>query len=511
MKIRNLSHFLPKRFYKVLFFALVFGLPFLDALIIVFSGRIPFWYDPARELLLALEKFTLIGPPSGIPGLFYGPYWIWALKGLLFFTKDPKIITLIYFTIPYCLIFPLVLFRFRTIFSLKVIISLWLLFVYSFLFNYSTQMWNINLTPILILIYIMLFFLNYSKRTTKSLLTIFIIGLLAGIIANFNLAQGAGIILGSFIFIVLESAFAIFKNKNKAQEVIFRTKIILTFILGIFTSFTPFLVFEYRHGFNQINSLIAAILSPAAVTGQTGILKTDIPLQILGVFNHLLGLRGEIALGVNIIIVLILSYLLLKRKIVFSQKEKRLLYLTLVLLITTSSLFMISKTATWSYHFIGIEILFLLFIGLIVNKVRFLRNLLIVWVIILGIINIYKFGRFVLIVATEPNNLSSLGTKTQVVKSIYNDANKTNSAVSAYSSSLYTFDYDYLFIWLGGKNTSHYPEEVLEKETVYLIIPQTSKEIEEDFIHFMTPDKIFKTNALWESSDGTKVVKRKRR
>jgi hypothetical protein len=52
----------------------------------IIVGNIPFWYDPARDMLSAwdnLHKLTLIGSTSGIPGIFYGPYWIWLLRPAL--------------------------------------------------------------------------------------------------------------------------------------------------------------------------------------------------------------------------------------------------------------------------------------------------------------------------------------------------------------------------------------------------------------------------------------------
>src|SRR5438046_2413526 len=97
---------------------LVFLVSFLPAIIIIYktlSGSFPLWYDIARDLLSALANFqkpTLIGPTSGIPGVFYGPYWIWLLSFAQIFSHDPRIITLLVATIPYLFLFPFILFRF---------------------------------------------------------------------------------------------------------------------------------------------------------------------------------------------------------------------------------------------------------------------------------------------------------------------------------------------------------------------------------------------------------------
>src|SRR5690349_7189844 len=86
--------------------------PILIILINIFTGNISFWYDPARDLLAGLanlHKPTLIGPTSGIPGVFYGPYWIWLLSFGQLFSHDPRIVVLIAGALPYLIFFPMVL------------------------------------------------------------------------------------------------------------------------------------------------------------------------------------------------------------------------------------------------------------------------------------------------------------------------------------------------------------------------------------------------------------------
>src|SRR5579862_9684999 len=73
-------------------------LPFFFVLTNLKLNAINLWYDPSRDLLTAwdnLTKLTLVGPVSGIPGLHYGPYWIWLLSFGLLFSKNPVIITFI--------------------------------------------------------------------------------------------------------------------------------------------------------------------------------------------------------------------------------------------------------------------------------------------------------------------------------------------------------------------------------------------------------------------------------
>src|SRR3989344_163041 len=115
-------------------------LPFIIALHSISVGNIPFWYDPARDFLLGqdnIKKLTLIGPTSGIPGIFYGPYWIWLISLGQLVSKDPRVVVFLILAIPYMVIFPFVLFRFKKIFGISTIIILWLYFSFSSGLYYS--------------------------------------------------------------------------------------------------------------------------------------------------------------------------------------------------------------------------------------------------------------------------------------------------------------------------------------------------------------------------------------
>src|SRR3989344_8060735 len=56
------------------------------------QGFFAFAYDQGRDLLAVARiiyegHFTLIGPTTGLQGIFYGPWWYYFLSPLLFFSK----------------------------------------------------------------------------------------------------------------------------------------------------------------------------------------------------------------------------------------------------------------------------------------------------------------------------------------------------------------------------------------------------------------------------------------
>src|SRR4051794_6663508 len=123
---------LLKKNYLLIVFLILIAVPLGMAIFDLYYKTIPFWYDPARDFLLALDnqkKLSLIGEPSGIPGLFYGPYWIWLISLALYFSHDPRVVQFLILTLPYFVVFPLILWKLRSVFDTKIIIALWSLFI----------------------------------------------------------------------------------------------------------------------------------------------------------------------------------------------------------------------------------------------------------------------------------------------------------------------------------------------------------------------------------------------
>ncbi len=179
---------------------LIFLISILPSLQSVILGGFPFWFDPARDLLLALDnlkKVTLIGPPTGIPGLFYGPYWIWLLSLPLLISRDPRFVVLVVQTLPYLVIFPLLLWQFRRLFTPMTVVALWLLFILAFN-KYATFLWNPHLAPLLFL------FLTFLAIGKKTLVTALLMGLVSGLILNFHFSFGVAAIGAAFLVTVLD-------------------------------------------------------------------------------------------------------------------------------------------------------------------------------------------------------------------------------------------------------------------------------------------------------------------
>lgn len=475
---------------------IIFGylLPLMFSLGNVLSGNFAFWFDPARDLFLALKnlsKPSLIGPPSGIPGFFYGPYWIWLISIIMFFSKDPRLITLFVSIIPYFIIFPLILLQFRKLFCLKIILLIWIVFILNF-GGYATQLWNPNLAPLLFLsvVYLTTFTDFYQKQTNY--LKLLLLGILAGLLFNFHISFGIGLAFGIIIFFLLH-----WKNLK------FKTIVMaLIFIAGFLLTLLPFAAFEYRHGFQQIKVAINTLTSPVSVVGQKGMGQFEIIKQFFGRLSDAFRLPKMVA---TILGLTAFGYLFYFLKIKKFDLKNPLIKLLLFLSIVSFSLLFIyltSKNPVWNYHFISVEIIFLLILAFLADRFSILEKFLIFYVVILIVLNIITFADY------HPERIISLATKERIVKLVINDAKSKKYTVFIYNPAIYNYDFAYLF-QARGKDVHYDPGETPSgADLVYLIIDQGSQAEKGDFIHYRTPDKVYKTVKTWQTEDGSIIIKR---
>lgn len=507
---KNLKSQNSMRFLIITSLALICFIQLLNIL----NGYSAFWFDPARDFMLAvsnLKKISLIGSPTGIPSVFYGPYWIWSISLAMLVTKDPSLIIIILQVIPYLIIFPYIFFKFKRTFSLSVCLSLlWLFYLSSG--NYIVQIWNINYAPLLFLITTYLITkLPKIRKYKEIIVNLFLLGLLNALLINFHFSFGFAITIASGLFILAEIRIQSLKETASFPQKI--TKLlfgILVYALGIIAIESPIILFEIRHNFLQtkaiLNTITQAFLYNTAVVGQTGLKQTEIINQLLIVKpSHILGINQFmqycVYFALAIFCIIFFAY---KRQLPIKLPKILSLYL-LTCTLTIAVVYTKSKNPIFDYHFSGLEIIILLTIGIIANTNKYLKKTLFLWVFVLVSLNTFSFVK-------NFNYIQYKGTplwlKEAIVKSIYDDAQNTQFATFAYSPAILTYDYDYIFYWLGKAYYKNQPAQNNNTNLVYLIIPDTSKDIYYDFINYKTPNSKYVSKKIWVMVDGTTILKR---
>lgn len=508
MDATTLMKLFIKKYNKVLFLlaaVLSWLIPAAMLLFPILTGNIPFWYDPARDMLSAwdnLHKLTLIGPTSGIPGIFYGPYWIWFLSIPIFFSKDPRLTTLVVSFLPYFVIFPIILWQFRRIVGKWTILMLWLLFIFTYQ-SYAIFLWNPNNAPILFLLAIDLFIsLDQKASVFHRVLRLCVAGLVVGLALNIDISFGTVFTLGSLIYLVLSTILLHERFFEKLQKVALH---IGSFLLGIIVMFAPFFLFEFRHGFQQTKTALHAFSRGGDVVTVHGMTKPEILQNFFVVLATLLHMPLWVA-GILLFVSLIaLTVGVFRGWLSFKRVEGQLLLILLSVSLACLGLYLSVRNPVWGYHFIGVEIIWLLFTGLMLKKLPFVKYLFSLWVIVVVTLGIYQFIPSLHISALLSE---SLAAKKYAVTTIMKDAGEKEYAVYAYSPSIYIYEYSYLFRWLAQKDVPYDPGMEHRTSTVYLILPAANNSKLSDFINYRTPGNVYKTTETIHMLNGTVVLKR---
>jgi hypothetical protein len=90
-----------------------------------------------------------------------------------------------------------------------------------------------------------------------------------------------------------------------------------------------------------------------------------------------------------------------------------------------------------------------------------------------------------------------------IVNTIVNDSNSDYSYY-AYSPSIYSHEYDYLFKWLDEDRLKE------NASTTYLIIPKVNESIKQDFINYRAPGEKYKETRKWQVPDGSVIYRMER-
>lgn len=471
-------------------------------------GSFPFWHDSAWGLLIGLEnleKIRLIGYEGGIPGVFYGPHWFWLIGLVQTFSKNPIVIATFTLFIPYFGVVPFLLWKNRRLFGESVTILLWLAFILTLRSN-VLNLWQIHLTPVVFLAAIITIInLDREKTTFMEFVKVAFIGICSSLLINLNGIFGW--VMFFAISIYLLSFHFIFVWQIDRKSVLHSLRIITIFFLGFLISHLPIIIFEARHNFIQTKAMIYVLkqsfLYNSAIVGRLGLTDWQIVKEFFLIPIVLLNLPKS---SFEIFWTLAgLSLFIFSVKHVFKlgvQQKKLLSFLVfssaLLLLAYTNS-----KNPIWAYHFIGGEVIFLLLIGLLASRLHILYLLLGVWIVW---VSFFTTSKNLLDKGIDPLMIDTLAAKKYVVESIYQDAGGRSFSAYAYSPSLYTFDYDYLFRWLGKERYGLEPR--FGSDLVYLIIPSAKQAIKADFVNYKTPQKSYKGEVEWYFPSGVYVIKR---
>src|SRR3990167_1911043 len=285
----------------------------------IFTNSFAFTYDAGRDMLALwdiqhLYKLSLIGPTTGLTGVFYGPWWYLILFPFYFILGgDPQGLTFVIALFGIFTIFFAYTFGKKLGGTLLGLTFASLISVSSALASLSSQIWSPNIVPIFIIL--------------------------------------SGIILSLILLL----------NKNLTL------KSITSFLLGIFVIFSPRIIFEFRHQFfmtkSFINFLAAGDSSKNYQFVETLIDRVNI---LFNNFNYTIALDNKI-LGFVMIIFILLTLTVLFRNA--SEISKKFIKTSLIIIFTFLMGMTFFKHDIWSHYLVGLPIIFILLFSISISLI----------------------------------------------------------------------------------------------------------------------------------------------
>jgi len=228
------------------------------------SGYMTFLGDEGRDVLVVkhiLEgKFTLLGPTASVGGFFLGPIYYYFMTPFLWLFNynpvGPAVMVALFGVATVFLIYKVG----SEFFGEKAGLIAALFYSTSPLaIAYSRSSWNPNLMPFFSLLSL---YCVYKGIEKKKLLFVFLSGLFSGIALQLHYIEL--FLIATIILYMLVANFL--TEKKLLINQVFSLSIKYFFLFaGFLLGFSPFLAFEVRHGFPNLQSILNFIFQSKEV------------------------------------------------------------------------------------------------------------------------------------------------------------------------------------------------------------------------------------------------------
>lgn len=470
--IKRLQSIVEKYSLLLLLFILLIGIysrvrPVLDK-------TFPFTYDIGRDLLVLdniVHQFDipLIGPTTGLPGLFYGPWWYYSLVPAFVLGGGSPLVINLFMGLTGIIVIILGFFIGKKISGkgFGLLLAALLAFCPS-LIAASTQIWNPNIAPLyLILIFFVLSVLVTAKKISFQRESLYIVGL--GLLAGLNI--DSEVVYG----LILSFALFIFLGVTLFKKSIFKY---VLFVIGIFIIFLPRVFFELRHGF-----IMTRTITSVNHAGGEGLIST-IPQEFMRAIVALSQL-WELTIGVHITVLASILGLMAVGIVVYyfktySKSHQFLLKYSLSTIIIYLLVLSIFKGDIWGHYIVGVPIFFIFIFATACWSLWKNKKLLPVGVIIFFFVlvsQIDPIAMYKYYTAPHPvGNASLYKNQEDVINYVYHEADGEKFNEIVYTPPVHDYTYQYLFKWLGGNKYKYLPSASKEKLFFVILEPDPGYE-----------------------------------
>lgn len=414
-----------------------------------------FYFDQGRDAKVIWDlwhngKFFLIGPTTGIEGIFRGPWYYWLIAPFYLVGNGNPVWPSVF--LAFTTVIAVALIYVLGVMTLNRITGLLAAFIasFSFYFVYGAR-WLSNPTPmylISMLLVLSMFLVLQGKKWAWIL-----IGVLLGLSMQFGSAAELFYFPAVLIFAIWLASRRSGQRKNLPNKIIFLTSLGLLFV-----TFLPQIIFDIRHG-GILREAVAKFLFEQGSFKLSfwEVVKMRFPFYF-DVFNNKLFLphHNYGAFFGSILLVIIF----LKRKLLLKNDR----FLSLLIIFAAPILGMLffqgNYGNVYDYYFTGYYLIFILifsfFLGL-AAKEAWGKTVIIIFLFLFLQINLPMVKSYLISDIHNPGAIT-LGNQKEAVDWVYKDAGEELFNVDVYVPPVVPHAYDYLFLWWGTTKYGRTPQ-----------------------------------------------------
>lgn len=419
-----------------------------------FAGTFAFTYDVGRDMLnlaqiVQTHKLPLIGPTTGLPGLFYGPWWYYILLPAFIITRGNPIGIAVFMNLVGGAAILVAYFLGKEMEDSKLgLLFAGLVAFSSAAISASQQIWNPNIAFLFILLILLILVRLYKKNIGS--VSYFFLGLLLALTIDsevvFGLLYTVGIVLSLIVLV---------RKKISLKGV-------LLLLLGSFVIFSPRIFFELRHQFVMTTHILQMLRTPQPSVQSTSFFHNL--MQRLTVFWDSWNFAFNSIWPVGILTVG-LSILYLWQVVKTKKPTPRTFAAKLFGIV--SVVFFIGVLTfqhdIFSHYLVALPVYFLLLGGLslytlakqVGNKKITLGVLALLIVIFFNPISFVQS----LFAAPWVGDVSVYRNQVHTVDYIYGQAQGKQFRYETYTPARIDYEYQYLFSWYGKKAYNYTPTQ----------------------------------------------------
>lgn len=398
-----------------------------------------FYYDQGRDALVIWDliynhKWFLIGPTTGLAGIFRGPYYYYLIAPFYLLGQGNPVYPTVFLISTsiaavgfiYCL-------GTKTGGKVSGLIAA---IIASFSFYIVTaSKWLSNPTPMLILSMILVWSMlkvTEGKKWGWPVIS-FCIGL-----SLFNFGSS-----GELFYLPAVIIFAIWQRKNLPD-----LKNLLLSIFLFAVTFAPLVLFDFKHGHILANNFYQTFVTEKSFSASTKSLFLDRTNFYYNVFTKLIfDFRGTLE---KIVLGIVSLWFLINLPKYVKNKGYAILILLLISPVIGLYFYQGNENVLYDYYMTGYYLIFVLLFSLTLGDIwRFKIGKLFV----LYVLYLFLFANLSIILPRLKNTSSSeaitFSDQKRAIEWIYKDAGDRNFNVDVYVPPVIPYAYNYLFQWLG--------------------------------------------------------------